>query len=539
MRRKRKPRSQNWHTLVTNRHTLVRLGRIRSQAGGGWPSPHPGWGVRRRRAREEREAKARAPPRVKLNAWHAGAAARLEIMERLPRRHLVGIACTALAILVLALAAACGGDDGGPDGDGPLPGEGTPPVTIGTKDFPEQFILGELYAQALEAQGYTVNLNKNIGPTETVDEALTSGEIDAYPEYLGVAVSVVASEQEPTTSAEETYERARDFYAERGQTISSATPFFNVDAIGTTTELAEANGLRTVADLRKLESFTLGARPEFETRFQGLRGLEEVYGLTNAEFVTLPQGITYEALDDGTVDTINVFSTDAQLASERYVVLEDPEGLFGYQHVALVIDSAKLEELGADTFMAVVDQVNALLTNEAVIEMNQAVFLEEQPEAEVAGRSSRTTAFSPSRRAPKRVRRRLRPDREPQLLQIRRDWIAAAREGDPFAYERPRAARALSQPCALPQVDRLRGDDELDRGNPLAELDLLREPSRRERRHRHAILDALRVRCARHLEGNRLRQEPRLGDERLAGDSELGQRVLGEPTLDRKPVGQA
>jgi len=300
-----------------------------------------------------------------------------------------------LLALVLALfAAACGGDDEGGGGDAAAPttteeegggqiGEGKS-LTLGTKDFPEEFILGELYAQALEAQGYSVELKKNIGSTEIIDKALTSNEIDAYPEYLGVTVAVVARQDVVATSAEETYDLAKEFYEGRGQTISEQTPFFDVDAIGTTAEFAEANGLKTVADLEKLNSFTIGARPEFKDRFQGLKGMREEYGLTNAKFVQLAQGITYQALDDKSVDTINVFSTDAQLASGKYVVLEDPKGIFGYQNVALVIDQEKLEELGGDDFMTIVNNVNALLTNDAIISMNKAVVLDKQPEAEVA-----------------------------------------------------------------------------------------------------------------------------------------------------------
>ena len=295
-----------------------------------------------------------------------------------------------LLLAVLALTAVgCGGDDDEavgtqPTEEGGLPGEGKPPLTLGTKDFPEEFILGELYTQALEAKGYQVELKKNIGSTEIIDTALTSHEIDGYPEYLGVTVAVVAGVNEPSASAEETYNQAKEFYEGRGQTISEQTPFFDVDAIGTTKAFAEENGLQTVADLKKLKSFTVGARPEFQDRFQGLRGMREVYGLTNAKFRQLAQGITYQALDDGSVDTINVFSTDAQLASGKYVVLEDPEGVFGYQHVALVIDQGKLEELGGDEFMGIINQVNALLTNDAIIAMNEAVVIDQQNEAEVA-----------------------------------------------------------------------------------------------------------------------------------------------------------
>jgi osmoprotectant transport system substrate-binding protein len=298
----------------------------------------------------------------------------------------------ALLLSAIALAAAgCGGGEetatatGGGETGAAMPGEGKPSVTLGTKDFPEEFILGELYKQALEAKGYKVNLKKNIGSTEIIDKALTSGQIDGYPEYLGVTVAVVARKNIVAKSAEETYQLAKDFYEGRGQTLSEQTPFFDVDAIGTTKEFADTNGLKSVADLKKLPSFTVGARPEFKDRYQGLKGMRDVYGLTNAKFVQLAQGITYQALDSKDVETINVFSTDAQLASGKYVVLDDPEGIFGYQHIALVIDQDKLAQLGGDQFMDIINQVNALLTNDAIIAMNKAVVIDKQAEADVAG----------------------------------------------------------------------------------------------------------------------------------------------------------
>jgi osmoprotectant transport system substrate-binding protein len=298
-----------------------------------------------------------------------------------------------LALLASLALAACGDDDDDePSGGGgqeesqaaDMPGEGKPPVTLGTKDFTEEFVLGELYKQALEAKGYTVNLKKNIGATEIIDKALTSNEIDGYPEYLGVAVAVVARQDIIPKSAEETYNLAKEFYEERGQVISEQTPFFDVDAIATTKEFAEQNGLKTVADLKKLGSFTVGARPEFRDRFQGLKGMRSEYGLTNAQFKQLALGIQYQALDSGDVDSANVFSTDAQLASGKYTVLEDPKGVFGYQHVAMVMNEDKFEQLGGQQFFDVIDEVSALLTNEAMISMNKAVAIDKQDEAEVA-----------------------------------------------------------------------------------------------------------------------------------------------------------
>src|SRR5215210_4524911 len=297
-----------------------------------------------------------------------------------------------LAVLAVFGLAACGGDDDDSASSGDQksssssdqPGKGKPAVKLGTKDFTEEFVLGELYKQALEAKGYKVNLKKNIGSTEIIDKALTSGQIDGYPEYLGVSVAVVARKDIVPKSDEETYNLAKEFYEGRGQVISQQTPFFDVDAIATTKEFATENGLKTVADLKKLDSFTVGARPEFRNRFQGLKGMRSEYGLTNAKFKQLALGIQYQALDSGDVDSANVFSTDAQLASGKYTVLEDPEGVFGYQHVAMVMNKDKYDQLGGPAFFEVIDSVSKLLTNDAIIAMNKAVAIDKQDEADVA-----------------------------------------------------------------------------------------------------------------------------------------------------------
>ena len=295
-----------------------------------------------------------------------------------------------LAVLAVFGLAACGGDDDDSASSGDQkssssdqPGKGKPAVTLGTKDFTEEFVLGELYKQALEAKGYKVNLKKNIGSTEIIDKALTSGQIDGYPEYLGVSVAVVARKDIIPKSDQQTYDLAKTFYEGRGQTISQQTPFFDVDAIATTKDFADKNSLKSVADLKKLKSFTVGGRPEFKSRYQGLKGMQKVYGLNNAKFKQLALGIQYQALDSGDVDSANVFSTDAQLASGKYTVLEDPKGVFGYQHVAMVMDQKKNDALGPE-FFGTIDEVSKLLTNDAMISMNKAVAIDKQPEAEVA-----------------------------------------------------------------------------------------------------------------------------------------------------------
>ena len=247
-------------------------------------------------------------------------------------------------------------------------------------------LIGELYRQALAANGYNVTVRKNIGSTEVVDQALQRGDIQAYPEYLGVAATVVAGEDVAGKSAAETYRIARDFYASRGQTLSQQTPFENVDAIATTRYFAQRERLRTIADLRRLAHFTLGARPEFENRSQGLAGMQRVYGLTNARFRPLAIGAQYNALDEGDVDVANVFSTDGQLDTGDYKVLQDPQRLFGYQHVALVIDKDKLGRLGGDRFMRIIDNVNQRLTTDQMIAMNRAVAIEKADVSTVTAR---------------------------------------------------------------------------------------------------------------------------------------------------------
>jgi osmoprotectant transport system substrate-binding protein len=293
-------------------------------------------------------------------------------------------------LLALALiAGACGDDEDDKQASAQPQGDELV-LTLGTKNFTEAFIVGELYRQALRSKSINVKLHTDIGPTEVIDKRLQSGAIDAYPEYLGVAVTVAAGRDDAGDTAEETYALAKEFYAGRGQAISEQTAFENVDAIATTQFFAQRRGLATVGDLRALPRFTLGARPEFEQRRQGLVGMRDVYGLDNAEFEEIPIGEQYRALDRNEIDAANVFTTDGQLASGSYKVLEDTERVFGFQHVALVIDEDKLQELGGSKFMRIINDVNERLTTSAMIQMNRDVELDGQDPAIVAERFLRT-----------------------------------------------------------------------------------------------------------------------------------------------------
>jgi osmoprotectant transport system substrate-binding protein len=262
------------------------------------------------------------------------------------------------------------------------PGAGKPAVVIGDKNFPEEYILGSLYEEALAAQGYTVSLKGNIGSSELIYKALTSGQIQLYPEYTGTLLTAIANDNNPPHSAAQTYSLAQAFLQKHGYTLLNQTPFADSDVLTATKAYATAHGLKTVADLKKLGSFKLGAAPEFATRYEGLIGLKKEYGL-NPTFVPLAIGITYKAIDSGQVNVFDAFTTDPQLLSGKYTPLADPKGVFGFQNVAPVVKQSVLTAEGP-AFAATINKVSALLTLPAIQQMNKAVEVDQQSPTSVA-----------------------------------------------------------------------------------------------------------------------------------------------------------
>jgi osmoprotectant transport system substrate-binding protein len=309
-------------------------------------------------------------------------------LGRIPRTALVAV----LAATALLLAACSSGGSSGTSGAGAGSSSSSgasnvgngKSITLGTKNFTEEFVIGALYQQALQAKGYKVVYKPNIGATEVVDKALTSGQIDAYPEYTGESAVTVGGINTTVTSPQQEYNLAKAFYAKRGQSMSAMTPFFDTDAIAVTKAYAAKYGLKTTADLKKIPHFTLGARPEFQGREQGAVGIQKEYGVNNFTFKSLALGLQYQALDSGAINAADVFTTDPQLASGKYVVLTDPKHIFGFQNVALVINTKKLGQLGGQQFMNIINQVNALLTTPAIIAMNKAVAIDKQDPGTVA-----------------------------------------------------------------------------------------------------------------------------------------------------------
>jgi osmoprotectant transport system substrate-binding protein len=263
-------------------------------------------------------------------------------------------------------------------------GSGKPAVVIGDKNFPEENILGALYATALRAKGYKVTLKDNIGSSEITYKALTSGQIGMYPEYTGTILSVLADDTANPPSAGAAYSQAKTFLAKHGFTLLAMTPFSDSDVVVTKVAYAKAHGLKNLGDLAKLgKSFTIAAEPEYATRYSGLIGLKKEYGVVPTFKPLATSALVYQAINTGQVDGGDVFTTDPQLKSGDYTPLADPKGIFGYQNVAPIV-SAKVLTAEGPQFASILNAVSALLTLPAIQKMNAAVILDKQSPASVA-----------------------------------------------------------------------------------------------------------------------------------------------------------
>jgi osmoprotectant transport system substrate-binding protein len=273
------------------------------------------------------------------------------------------------------------------------PGAGKPRVVIGDKNFTEEFILGQLYAQALRAKGFTVTLKPDLGPTSTANDDLVRGRIDMYPEYTGVIVSILqdinlaapgapVAAKTPPTNAKQAYEQAAEYENSSGFKMLDPSPYQDADRVAVLPALARKYGLKTMGDLKKLGTFTYAGPPENRTRYEGVRGMQQAYGL-HVRFVPYPIGAQYAALDNGKVQTIAVFTTDGELQPRHYVVLIDPKDIFGFQQVAPVVRKSVLSREGP-TFAQTLNAVTQKLTTPVIRQLNYAVAVQHHSAASVA-----------------------------------------------------------------------------------------------------------------------------------------------------------
>lgn len=258
-------------------------------------------------------------------------------------------------------------------------------ITVGSKEFAEEWILGELYTQALDDRGFNVELKTNIGSTEIIDRALTAHRIDVYPEYTGVILQVLDHRKQVPGTAKGTYHAAKTFEKTRGLGLLKPTPFQNKNAVAVTHEFARKHHLKTIADLRKLGPIEYAEYPDNIDSSLGYTGLVKAYGLSNMKVRSLNIGLQYKALESGEVQAADVFTTDPQLARSNLVILKDTENIFGFQNVAPVVDQSTLDRQPPE-FAETLNEVDSLLTVKAMRALNRAVAVNRLPAAEVASR---------------------------------------------------------------------------------------------------------------------------------------------------------
>src|SRR6476659_6898274 len=291
------------------------------------------------------------------------------------RFHVIGRGQVRTRVLLVALAlalglAACGGGGGGTTGSetteatsDPIEGVGEAipiyfnpenqrvTLTIGSKNFPEQEILGEIYAQALAAAGYKVKSDLNLGSETVAHQAVKSGATSGYPEYASTALTSFfgIEPEEVPAGAQPAYEKAKAEFEKEGLTAFPPTPFASANAVGTLKKTAEERELKTVSDLEgQSEEMTLYGSPECRQRIDCLAGLEKYYGLKFKSFTPVDIGLRYTVLEKGQADLSILFTTDPQLAAEKdnFVILEDDKEVFPAGNVIFVTKDSVVKEAG-------------------------------------------------------------------------------------------------------------------------------------------------------------------------------------------------
>ena len=312
-------------------------------------------------------------------------------------RQIRWVAMLVLICVPLAISA-CGGDDDDDNGGSTAPAtqasgtiqkndkNSSVKLVVGSKNFTEQKVLGEIYAQALEAAGYSVSKQLNLGDEKTALKALKSGEISAYPEYTGtILTSFFGKKAENLPSDnQKAYEQAKFSLGTEGITALPPTPFVSSNEVAVTKATADKYGLTKISDLSKVaDKLTLYGSPECRQRLDCLLGLQQVYGLKFKKFVPVDIALRHQVLTSGKADVSIVFTTDPQIKRENEVLLEDDKGMFPPYNSTLLLKTDTVKKAGPD-LTTVVEQVNKGLTDEAMQELNARVDLDKSDPAQVA-----------------------------------------------------------------------------------------------------------------------------------------------------------
>ena len=259
-------------------------------------------------------------------------------------------------------------------------------VTIGSKNFTEEFILGNIYAQALKAAGYNVKTQLNLGSEQIALKALKSGQIDAYPEYTGTALTSFFKVKTADIPSDPTkaYDQTRAEFAKQGITALGPTPFTDSNAVAVTPATAKKLGLKNISDLKsKAGTITLAGPPECRQREDCLLGLQQTYGLKFKTFTPVDPSLRHEVLQKGQADASIVFTTDGQIKANKEVVLNDDQNIFPPYNITLLVNGKVLQKAGPD-FAKTIALVQKGMTTPVMQELNSRVDLDKQKPAAVA-----------------------------------------------------------------------------------------------------------------------------------------------------------
>jgi osmoprotectant transport system substrate-binding protein len=304
------------------------------------------------------------------------------------------------AVLALALGAvACGGDDdngstssaasttGGQSAAITSNGANAKTtITVGSKNFTEQKVLGEIYAQAFRAAGYTVKTALNLGDEKTALKALKSGQISGYPEYTGTALLSFLDVPASKLPKDETaaYDQVKAGMAKEGIEAFPPTPFTSSNEVGLLKSQADKLGVTKISDLKsKASRLTLYGSPECRTRRDCLLGLEQVYGLKFKKFTPVNIDQRHEVLKSGQADLSIVFTTDPQIRRNNEVLLEDDKGMFPPYNSTFLMKQAVADQAGPD-LAKTIDAVNKNLTADVMQELNARVDLDKDTPEQAA-----------------------------------------------------------------------------------------------------------------------------------------------------------
>jgi osmoprotectant transport system substrate-binding protein len=293
-----------------------------------------------------------------------------------------------IAAVALVAASAASGCGEAPARDDAARTLGDDQVTVASFDFPESELLAQLYGQALEADGYDVDLALGVGPRELVQPALARGLVEFVPEYAGSAMQFLSrGGPRPTSDQAATYAALQRQLRDRPLVALAPSPAQDANAVVVTATVAERYGLTTVSDLRPVaRELIFGGPPGCRERPFCLAGLRSTYGLDFADIMALDVGgpLTHQALDGGHVDVGLLFTTDPRIEGEGLVMLADDRGLQPAENVTPLVRAEVVERWG-DDLVATVDAVSAALTTESLQALNAEVAAGE-PAADVAAR---------------------------------------------------------------------------------------------------------------------------------------------------------